>query len=181
MAHRVYLIWKDPEIGARADNWQYLSGNEFFEFLHSGNAEGRYFIRMKDTDEPKSGEDIWIEATESVYLKWRQEYDRARYVKKMEGRRPLSLNVPAGEGDQLIDLVPNGRMRPEDRIIFEETVEEMRKLIESCTGLDRAILGNIFCEEPAPLEAIAHAYGVNRSTVLRRQRKLILELGKMME
>ena len=53
MGHRRYFIRKDAKKAGKAKEWIEMEGDEFYRFLHTKEAKGRYFIQLTndgDTD-----------------------------------------------------------------------------------------------------------------------------------
>ena len=155
MAKRVYLIWKDPTAPKTDDNWIQLSGKEFQEFCKTESARQRYFIRMGD--DVRDGSDIiYIEATKEQHANWRKEYERHRYLVKLENENQLfSMNDYEIEEMLIEAALESGDNDPETIHISESARGRFRDLFFKLPELDRQLLGTLLKETHLTLEKLA--------------------------
>lgn len=48
MNKKIYLVKKDPTASKSENEWIQMSGSEFYSFIKSAAAQGRYFICLTD-------------------------------------------------------------------------------------------------------------------------------------
>ena len=58
-----------------------MDGDEFYRFLRTEDAKGRYFIQLTN-DGDTDCDVIHMEVSKPEYLAWRADYDRKQYYRK---------------------------------------------------------------------------------------------------
>ena len=81
MGHRRYFIRKDVKKAGKVKEWIEMEGDEFYRFLRTEDAKGRYFIQLANDGDPDC-DVIHMEVSKPEYLAWRADYDRKQYYRK---------------------------------------------------------------------------------------------------
>lgn len=76
------MVKIDPSLPNKPDNWFLLSGSQFKEYISSNDMTGRYFTCLGG--EEHAPEIIIAECTEEKYREWSREYERHKYLRKIE-------------------------------------------------------------------------------------------------
>lgn len=181
-AYGRYWIWKNPSVGAKEDNYQTVSGREFFNIMRDPTQE-RYCIRLTgETPE----ETLYMETSKEEYQRWAAERGRAHYVARdWQNAGMLSLDLPMSTGEEGGTII--GLLQEDDDIWREQEEAQfarfMMGLLSGWSEQDRFIAAARFlAEEPLLIREIAAALGINRGTAYKRiekvRKRLILAMEK---
>lgn len=78
----IYMVKINPKLPNNPDNWFLFSGSQFKEYISSNDMTGRYFTCLGG--EEHAPEIIIAECTEEKYREWNREYERHKYLRKIE-------------------------------------------------------------------------------------------------
>jgi hypothetical protein len=172
MAKKVYLIWKDPRAPKTEDNWMELNGKEFREFCKTKASRNRYFIRMGD-DVHDGSDIIFIEATKEQYDEWRKDYERHRYLVKLENENQVfSIDDDRSEEMLIEAALQLDENNPELIHITESARSRFRDLYFQLPELDKELLMTLLPENGLSLEKLAELYDSNEVAMKKRRTRL---------
>ena len=92
----IYLIKQNPDSKKSDIVWIEMNREEFQAFIHSDNAVGRYFARLRKSDDET--QNIIYETDEKSYAKWRIEKRHFQYRKEGDYLLP---NIQAPEAPKI--------------------------------------------------------------------------------
>lgn len=180
MGKTIYLVKKDPDCKKEHVEWIQMSGKEFYQFIHSQNGKGRYFIHLTD-DVSYEADEIYIEAEQSEYQEWYKEARRHRYLTDgKEGVHIMSLDILIGnEGYLLLDTLAEQNTAFEDISANQDELEQLRGVIRCLEPEEQELLEILYLNGKFRTEQeTANILGVSRDVVKRRKKKLFLKIRK---
>ncbi len=75
----------------KVKEWIEMEGDEFYRFLRTEDAKGRYFIQLANDGDPDC-DVIHMEVSKPEYLAWRADFDRKQYYRKRNLRHGFVLS-----------------------------------------------------------------------------------------
>lgn len=182
MAGTIYLVKKDPVSSKENVEWIQMDGREFYQFIHSPEGRGRYFIHLTD-DVSFEADEIYIEAGYLEYRAWQKEYDAHRYLmEQQEDIRILSSDVPVSGGEEiLIDTVLDDRPSVEDMMIGKDERERLYAALKKLNPDEQRILRTLYFSGKVLSDTDAgRRLGLSRQTFQYRKKKIISKLSKIL-
>lgn len=186
MGHRRYFIRKDTKKAGRTKEWIEMDGDEFYRFLRTEDAKGRYFIQLAN-DGDSDCDVIHMEVSKPEYLAWRADFDRKQYYRKRNHRHGfilVSLSDPSGDmkekGLTIEDVTGSGTLGTGERAVEEMEVEELQQAISQLSGRDRELLKMRFWDSMTQQE-IAEAYNTTQPNIRQRLRRIYKKLAGLMK
>ena len=96
----------------KVKEWIEMEGDEFYRFLRTEDAKGRYFIQLANDGDPDC-DVIHMEVSKPEYLAWRADFDRKQYYRKRNLRHGfvlVSLSDLSGDmSEALFDYIQSIR------------------------------------------------------------------------
>ena len=185
MGRRRYFIRKDAKKAGRTKEWIEMDGDEFYRFLRTEDAKGRYFIQLAN-DGDTDCDVIHMEVSKPEYLAWRADYDRKQYYRKRNLRHGfvlVSLSDPSGDmkekGLTIEDVTGSGTPGTWERAMEEMEVEELQQAISKLSQKDRELLKMRFWDSMTHHE-IAEVIGTSVQNINKRLQRLYVKLGRLM-
>ena len=185
MGHRRYFIRKDAKKAGKAKEWIEMEGDEFYRFLHTKEAKGRYFIQLTN-DGDTDCDVIHMEVSKPEYLAWRADYDRKQYYRKRNLRHGfvlVSLSDPSGDmsekGLTIEDVTGSGTPGTWELAAEEMEVKELRHAISKLSRKDRELLKMRFWDSMTQ-QQMAEAVGTSIPGIHKRLKRLYAKLGRLM-
>ena len=181
MAKTIYLIKKNPVSGKDNTEWIQLSGEEFYQFVHSKEGKGRYFIHLTDDIEYEADE-IYIEAGYEEFCSWKREDNRHRYLRECGDKiLILSSDVQVSEDGLLIDTLADNKVSIEEEYAEQDERERFRTIIRSLEPEERELLNVMHLSGRVRTEReTANELGVSRDMIKRRKKKLFSKFQKLL-
>ncbi len=168
--YKRYFRKKDPTCRPEKIEWIEMSGNEFYRFITSQEAEKRHFIDMGD---------VVLEASETQARKYREEQNHSYYIRTYsEGHAPLSLysvedrNGCSGEEaaiDESQDVENEAIMRMNAQALYAALAQLDP---ESC----KLILSLYLRKKRKTEQELAEEQGVSQATISKRKKKILKTL-----
>jgi len=185
MGRRRYFIRKDAKKAGRTKEWIEMDGDEFYRFLRTEDAKGRYFIQLAN-DGDTDCDVIHMEVSKPEYQAWRADYDRKQYYRKRNHRHGfilVSLSDPSGDmkekGLTIEDVTGSGTPGTWERAMEEMEVEELQQAISKLSQKDRELLKMRFWDSMTHHE-IAEVIGTSVQNINKRLQRLYVKLGRLM-
>ena len=186
MGHRRYFIRKDVKKAGKVKEWIEMEGDEFYRFLRTEDAKGRYFIQLTN-DGDSDCDVIHMEVSKPEYLAWRADYDRKQYYRKRNLRHGfvlVSLSDLSGDmsekGLTIEDVTGSGAPGTWERAVEEMEVEELQQAISKLSGRDRDLLKMRFWDSMTQQE-IADAFNTTQPNIRQRLRRIYKKLAGLMK
>lgn len=127
-----YLVWKNHSTANAKIDWIEMNGFDFYKFIRSPEAKGRYFIRMQNLLEDSSDDTITIEANEAQYREWRTE-ENHKYHLRRSRKSFITFSYHAWTSD---DECYGEEMLPDESVDVQAEVE----MIMACEKIAEALL-----------------------------------------
>ena len=185
MGHRRYFIRKDVKKAGKVKEWIEMEGDEFYRFLRTEDAKGRYFIQLANDGDPDC-DVIHMEVSKPEYLAWRADFDRKQYYRKRNLRHGfilVSLSDLSGDmsekGLTIEDVTGSGAPGTWERAVEEMEVEELQQAISKLSGRDRDLLKMRFWDSMTQ-QQMAEAVGTSIPGIHKRLKRLYAKLGRLM-
>jgi hypothetical protein len=172
-----YLIWKNPQCKGVCPDWMPLTGAEFLALVRSPKGKGRNFIKLASTDNDGADGTIVIEVTASQYREWKNEKNRADYVKKLNNATAVtsyhSMKSDDGEcfGEEIL-ASPDSDAEAES--INALTLE---KALTSLSDEEIHLVNFLYMTGSGQtLRAYQELTGIPKSTVDRRHKAILKKI-----
>jgi len=185
MGRRRYFIRKDAKKAGRTKEWIEMDGDEFYRFLRTEDAKGRYFIQLAN-DGDTDCDVIHMEVSKPEYQAWRADYDRKQYYRKRNLRHGfvlVSLSDPSGDmsekGLTIEDVTGSGTPGTWELAAEEMEVKELRHAISKLSRKDRELLKMRFWDSMTQ-QQMAEAVGTSIPGIHKRLKRLYAKLGRLM-
>ena len=176
-----YLVWKDPFCNGIDPDWQELSGREFYAFVRSPEAQGRYFVRLESTEPDGSDGCIVLEATQAYYTAWRQEQNHSNYLRR-ENKGIEILSYHALEGDDGAygeELLEDTEQNTEDDFIQSEDLRLLPQALAQLTRAERHMVEHMYLStNPLSEREYSELTGIHYATVHVRRVRILEKLRK---
>jgi len=168
-----YFRKKDPCAEGSAICWIEMTGQEFYAFVNSSEAEGRHFIYMDD--------DIVIEANEQQFREWVSEKNHSDYLRRCEtGIETLSLYSDdiseSGNGEDVI----RDPMDMEEQVMLKLRYQALRAAMSGLNTENNYLLYRLyFAEKTCSENELAAELGITQQGVHKRKKKVLENLKKL--
>ena len=169
----------------KVKEWIEMEGDEFYRFLRTEDAKGRYFIQLANDGDPDC-DVIHMEVSKPEYLAWRADFDRKQYYRKRNLRHGfvlVSLSDLSGDmsekGLTIEDVTGSGAPGTWERAVEEMEVEELQQAISKLSGRDRDLLKMRFWDSMTQ-QQMAEAVGTSIPGIHKRLKRLYAKLGLLM-
>jgi hypothetical protein len=182
---KIYLIWKDPAANTGRREWVQLTGREFYGFVRSPEAKGRYFIRLSAVSEHCRDGMIIIEASRAEYMEWRREQDHSAYLREQEKPQnpdggtendtdPIPLHLCALVADDEADV--------EEICIRALESGDLHDALSRLSADEYAMIAFLYLSgEKRTEQAYADLKGIKRKTVSGRKGRALRKLVRFLE
>jgi hypothetical protein len=184
MANKIYLVKKDPHSKKQSVEWLQLSGSDFYAFLHTPEAKGRYFIHLTD-DIDFECDEIYIEADRTEYQEWKKKYNAHNYLASWKGgTEEVSL-----EGSLEIEKTKrntdnwqsDARESLELWIIHKDEIEQLYAAINQLTAKEQDFIRYMYLSGEKKTEAdTAKQFNISNAAAHRLKEKIFLQIQKFM-
>ena len=185
MGRRRYFIRKDVKKAGKVKEWIEMEGDEFYRFLRTEDAKGRYFIQLANDGDPDC-DVIHMEVSKPEYLAWRADFDRKQYYRKRNLRHGfvlVSLSDLSGDmsekGLTIEDVTGSGAPGTWELAAEEMEVKELRHAISKLSRKDRELLKMRFWDSMTQ-QQMAEAVGTSIPGIHKRLKRLYAKLGRLM-
>ena len=166
----------------KVKEWIEMEGDEFYRFLRTEDAKGRYFIQLANDGDPDC-DVIHMEVSKPEYLAWRADFDRKQYYRKRNFRHGfilVSLSDPFDSvnerGLTIEDVTGDETPGTWERVAEEMEAEELRHAISQLSQKDRELLKMRFWDSMTHQE-IAEVIGTSVQNINKRRQRLYVRLG----
>jgi RNA polymerase sigma factor (sigma-70 family) len=176
-----YLVWKDPFCNGIDPDWQELNGREFYAFVRSPEAQGRYFVRLESTEPDGSDGCIVMEATQAYYTAWRREQKHTEYLRK-EARGIEVLSYHALEGDDGAygeELLEDTTQDVEEDFVQSEDLRLLPAALAQLSKAERHMIEHLYLSaNPLSEREYSELTGIHYATVHVRKTRILVKLQK---
>jgi len=165
-----YFRKKDPNTEGSSVSWIEMTGQEFYDFVNSPQAEGRHFIFMDD--------DLVIEANEQQFREWVSEKNHSDYLRRCEtGIETISLYsdimTERGSGEELL----RDQVDLEEQTMLKFRCQALQAALAELDSEDDYLLQRLyFAENKASERDLAAELGVSQPAVHKRKNKILKNL-----
>ena len=176
-----YLVWKDASCNGINPDWQELNGREFYAFVHSPEAQGRYFVRLESTEPDNSDGCIVMEATETYYTAWRREQKHTGYLRKdAKGIEIVFYHALEGEdGAYGEELLEDPGQNMEDDFVQSEDLRLLPVALSQLTKAERHLIEHLYLSKnPLSEREYSALTGIHYATVHVRKKRILVKLQK---
>lgn len=182
MRKTIYLVRKNPGCDREEREWIQMKGKDFFQFIHSPEGKGRYFVHLTD-DIGYEADEIYIEADYREYCSWKQEYNRHKYLLECADEiLTISSDVPIDNGGGLlIDMITDDAISIEEAYEEQDEREQLREIVRNLEPEERQLLAVMYLSGKSRTEQeTAKELGVSRDIIKRRKKKLFSKIQKLL-
>ena len=182
MRKKIYLVRNNPGCGREKREWIHMKGKDFFQFIHSPEGKGRYFVHLT-YDIGYEADEIYIEADYREYCSWKKEYNHHQYLLKCaEEILTISSDAPIGNGESLlIDMITDDKISIEEEYEEQDEREQLRKIVDNLDLEERKLLNVMYLSgKPRTEQEAAEELGVSRDIIKRRKKKLFSKIQKLL-
>jgi len=176
-----YWIWKDTSCNGINPDWQELNGREFYAFVRSPEAQGRYFVRLESTEPDGSDGCIVMEATKTYYAEWRREQKHTEYLRK-EAKGIEVVFYHALEGDDGAygeELLEDTSQNTEEDFVESEDLRLLPQALATLTSEERQMIQYMYLSaEQGTVRGYVALTGIPLTTVQRRKTRVLEKLRK---
>ena len=165
-----YFRKKDPLTEGSDICWIEMSGKEFYRFVNSPEAEGRYFICFDD--------DIVIEANQEHFLAWVREKNHSNYLRRCEtGMETVSFySEDISESGNGEDVLPSAADTAE-QALQNLRCQALRLALAELENEEHYLLYKLFFMQGKESERILAAeLGISQPAVHKRKKKILNKL-----
>lgn len=180
-----YFVWKN----GNPQEWEELTGTEFYKLTASAAAQGRFFTKM--TGEDESEDSMTFESTQAVFKQNKKDRNRVTHLAKRNADYIISnfssLDLDTNDEDiQVDDMITDTSTALEDFAFEQMLVED---ILETCHELDavdqlilqKSILGEIYTSERRKQQQIADDIGISKQAVFIRKEKILKKLKNRLD
>jgi len=181
---KIYLVKNTQATAKDMTDWIEMNGFDFYKFIKSPEANGRYFIKLPPLLEDGSDGFITIEANSEKYRKWRSEVRRKRHLREY-GTEEKNYTVVSYHAMETADGCYGEELLPDDSINIEAEVEKIVELenladaLTRITAAERWLIDEIYAHEKDQPE-IALLLGITQQAVSKRVARIIKKIKKLM-
>jgi hypothetical protein len=184
MANKIYLVKKDPHSKKQSVEWLQLSGSDFYAFLHTPEAKGRYFIHLTD-DIDFECDEIYIEADRMEYREWKKKYNAHNYLaERQKSTEVISLEALLESEKRERDadsLQLDSRESLEQLIVHKDEIEQLYAALNRLTAKEQDFVRYIYLSGEKKTEAdAARQFGISNAAAHRLKEKIFLQIQKFM-
>ena len=184
MGRRRFFIRKNPGKQEAVKEWIELEGAEFYRFLRTDEAKGRYFIRLGN-DGDNECDEIYMEVPKNKYRAWKADENRKLYRRKRNPCRQkvvsLSTSISSGDDEDLTveDLVGTDDSVTSDPAIRQIQTASLIRHIAELTPGEKELLRMRYwnCMKQ---EEIAEELGTSQQNIQQRLNRLERKLARRM-
>ena len=176
-----YWIWKDASCNGINPDWQELNGREFYAFVRSPEAQGRYFVRLESTEPDNSDGEIVMEATKANYDDWRREKNHTDYLRRAEeGIEIISYHGLVGDdGAYGEELLEDTNQNVEEDFMQSADLQLLKQAMARLTKAERHMIAHLYLlENPLTEREYSALTGIPCLTVHDRKKRILGKLQK---
>ena len=184
MGRKRYFIKKNPETWEAEKEWIEMNGREFYQFISSDAAKGRYYALLGNACSDESDE-IIMEDNKEEYKKSESENNRRKYCRRLNGLIQgfiyLGSSVSGEEGESLTYEEVTGTEGDVtgDEAIARIQVMELRQAIETLPSEEQEML-KLYYWERKKQEEIADSLGFTQQNIQKRLMHIRKKLAELM-
>lgn len=179
----IYLIKQNPDSKKSDIVWIEMNREEFQAFIHSDNAVGRYFARLRKSDDET--QNIIYETDEKSYAKWRIEKRHFQYLRDSESAKKYTV-----VSYDAID--PNSEISREElladdydlleAVIKKLQIEQLRKSFGMLKDDEKWLLTELYLLPKSKKERqLSHETGIPQKTLNDRKKRALEKLRQYIE
>jgi len=176
-----YWIWKDASCNGINPDWQKLNGREFYAFVRSPEAQGRYFVRLESIEPDNSDGEIVMEANKASYDDWLREKNHTNYLRRGEkGIEILSYHGLEGDdGAYGEELLEDPDQNVEEDFVQSEDLRLLPQALATLTKAERHMIEYMYLSaEQGTVRGYVALAGVPLTTVQRQKIRVLEKLRK---
>jgi RNA polymerase sigma factor (sigma-70 family) len=181
----IYLVKRNPNV-SNANNWLFMSGAEFIQFLQTPEGQQRKHL-FKVIDRAESYDSrIIMECEPELAKQIEKEHNRKQYlrrVKQKSGYSTLYFDDVRGEDDELSgeDVVADEMCNVEEDAIRNIELQMLRAAIPKLTAEEQKIIHTVFYSGHSMGEVqCAKQLGITRYSLREKVSSILLKLKKML-
>ena len=179
---KTYWIKATPRIESLAskpviDGWYQLDGQEFYAFLNTPQAEGRYFITLLGSD--KSDDILVLESDKEDYLKWRKEKRHRQYLSDFsKGVVTLPFSAFLSEGASFEESLSDPQANVERTALENITSAALYEALDKLSPEERLLVDLMFFSEITQKE-VARSLGITQQGVSKKLMRILCKLKEI--
>lgn len=181
MNKKIYLVKKDPTASKSENEWIQMSGSEFYSFIKSAAAQGRYFICLTDDISYKCPE-IYIETSYADYKIWKAEYNAHQYLKEQEKLyETISADTPVTADSNLLDTIADDDFSPEEIAVMASEKSRLMSAIHSLPKAEQYIVYRLYFDKPPQKQQrLADELGIKKDVLTKRKQKILKKIAELL-
>ena len=181
---KVFLVKRNPEQPAGADNWIVMSRKEFSDFIKTpeGKQREKNFGKLAGCDQ----NDVIIvaECGEEMAKTWRAEKDRSDYLAELvaeSNRIVFSINEENEEGLTGEEIIPDSSHDVELEVVMKISLENLREALKSLTEDEMDLIQALFLDaSPMAATKYGELHGVTQQAVSKKKDRILKKLKKLL-
>ena len=168
------------------NKWIEMNGVQFYEFVTSSDADGRYFIKMPSLSEDGSDDFIIIEADKDEYIKWRKETRRKRHLREYgtEHKDYTIVSYHAIISDSECygeELLTDDRINVESKVEQIMTCEKLTNALMTLSAEERWLMDELYLSDiQKSVHQLSKEFGIPRMTINDRKNRVLEKLKKFL-
>ncbi len=161
-----------PHTEGAESYWVEMTGREFYDFVNSPEAKGRYFIVM---------DDLVIETNEQQFRKWLSEKNHSDYLRRCEvGIQTLSLYSDDISESRNGEDVLSDSSDLEELVVTKLRCHTLRAAMSELSADDNYLLYKLyFAENTCSENELAEELGITQQGIHKRKKKILKNLKKL--
>ena len=177
---KIYLVKNTLASAQDVSEWIEMNGFDFYKFVKSPEAAGRFFIKLPSLSAESNDDAIVIESNETQYRQWCREENHKHYLKRFK----KGYTVISYHAMQTDDECYGEELLPDDSVDVEATVEmimALENLADAMTKLsaeEKWLIYEYFSHEKDQ-PGIAAMLGITQQAVSKRVARIIEKLRKI--
>jgi hypothetical protein len=181
MHQKIFLVKKDPVASKSEIEWIQMSGSEFYSFIKSAEAKGRYFICLTD-DVSYECPEIYIETSYADYKKWKAEYNAHQYLKEQEKPyETFSADTSVTEDSCLLDTIADDDFSPEEIAVMASEKNRLMSAINSLPKAEQYIVYRLYFDKPPQKQQrLADELGIKKDVLTKRKQKILKKIAALL-
>ena len=181
---KVFLVKRNPEQPAGADNWIFMSRKEFSDFIKTpeGKRREKNFGKLAGCD--KNDIIIVAECGEEMAKAWRAEKDRSDYLAQLmaeSNRIVFSINEENEDGLSGEEIVADPSCDVELEVVMKISLENLREALKALTEDEMELIQALFLDaSPMADTKYGELHGVTQQAVSKKKDRILKKLKKLL-
>ena len=175
---KIYLV-KNTQATEAMNEWIEMNGSDFYKFIKSPEAKGRYFIKLPSLSVDSGDDTIVIESSKVKYVEWRKEERRKRYLHECEkGFTVISYHaMESDDGSFGEELIPDKSVDIEPEVELIMACEKLADALTKLNADERWLIDEIIVNGVNSVQ-LSTETGIPQQTISWRKIKILKKLKK---